>query len=236
MLTDRQKLILNYIVKDYIKTAQPVGSSYLVSNFSLGCSDATVRNECQVLEKEGYLTHPYTSAGRMPTEKGYREYLESHINSKKPNKNLANKDSQSLERIFNQLQKATQRDKVKSLAKSLAELSQAAVLVGFDKRDIYYTGISYLFAQPEFQNHDLVYNIGEVVDHLDEVVPTVYDELDDDISVKIGSDNAFSTDCSFIGTKVGRDNRQLIGLLGPMRMPYVDNIGRLQSVKQLLSV
>lgn len=235
MPTDRQKTILYYIVEDYIKTAQPVGSSYLVSSFELNCSDATVRNECQVLEKEGFLTHPHTSAGRIPTEQGYREYLESHINSKKSNNNIIKKDSLTLEKIYNQLNKATQRDKAKSLAKSLAELSQAAVLIGFDKRDIYYTGLSYLFAQPEFQDHSLVYNIGEVVDHLDEMVPTVYDEMDDDICVKIGSDNAFSNDCSFIGTKFGRDGKQLVGLLGPMRMSYIDNIGRLQRVKQLLS-
>jgi heat-inducible transcriptional repressor len=77
-LTERQERILNFIVRDYIDTATPVGSSAIVAREDLGVSSATVRNEMADLEKRGYLTHPHTSAGRIPTAEGYR-YFVKHL-------------------------------------------------------------------------------------------------------------------------------------------------------------
>lgn len=77
MLTERQARILSLIVEDYIETAEPVGSEALVRRHGLPLSSATVRNEMARLEEEGYLTHPHTSAGRIPADSGYRMYLES---------------------------------------------------------------------------------------------------------------------------------------------------------------
>ncbi len=76
MLTERQKTILDLVVRGYIATAVPVGSKALVGEPGLNVSSATIRNEMASLEEAGYLTHPYTSAGRMPTEKGYRYFVE----------------------------------------------------------------------------------------------------------------------------------------------------------------
>ncbi len=75
-LSKRAELILSLVVKEYIATAQPVGSQTLVQKYNLNVSPATVRNEMALLEAEGYLTHPHTSAGRVPTEKGYRYFVE----------------------------------------------------------------------------------------------------------------------------------------------------------------
>ncbi len=77
MLTERQARILSLIVEDYIETAEPVGSEALVRRHNLPLSPATIRNEMARLEEEGYLTHPHTSAGRIPADSGYRVYLES---------------------------------------------------------------------------------------------------------------------------------------------------------------
>lgn len=76
-LTERQRIILALIVREYIEDAAPVGSKGLSQRFLLGVSPATIRNEMASLEELGYLTHPHTSAGRMPTEKGYRYFVES---------------------------------------------------------------------------------------------------------------------------------------------------------------
>lgn len=76
MLTERQKTILDLVVRGYITTAVPVGSKALTGQPGLNVSSATVRNEMASLEEAGYLTHPYTSAGRIPTEKGYRYFVE----------------------------------------------------------------------------------------------------------------------------------------------------------------
>ncbi len=74
-LTPRQQLILGLVVREYISSAQPVGSK-TVQEYGLGVSSATIRNEMAQLEELGYLTHPHTSAGRVPTEQGYRYFVE----------------------------------------------------------------------------------------------------------------------------------------------------------------
>lgn len=75
-LTSRQQIILGLVVREYVSTAAPVGSKGLADKFKLGVSSATVRNELSRLEELGYLTHPHTSAGRQPTDKGYRYFVE----------------------------------------------------------------------------------------------------------------------------------------------------------------
>jgi heat-inducible transcriptional repressor len=76
MLDERKSAILRAVVKEYIETAQPVASAHVARLGDLGVSSATVRNEMAVLEREGYLVHPHTSAGRIPTDKGYRFYVD----------------------------------------------------------------------------------------------------------------------------------------------------------------
>ena len=75
-LSNRQKLILELVLREYVTTALPVGSRALSQSYDLGVSSATVRNEMAFLEELGYLTHPHTSAGRIPTDQGYRYYVE----------------------------------------------------------------------------------------------------------------------------------------------------------------
>ncbi|MEA2902547.1 MAG: heat-inducible transcriptional repressor [Actinomycetota bacterium] len=77
MLDDRKAAILRAVVQEYIQTAQPVGSAHLARAHNLGVSPATVRNEMAVLEREGFLAHPHTSAGRIPTDKGYRFFVDN---------------------------------------------------------------------------------------------------------------------------------------------------------------
>lgn len=74
-LTERQKTLLMLVIRDYIETAQPVGSQRLVDHFRLPMSSATVRNEMAALTEMGYLRQPHTSAGRVPTEEGYRLFV-----------------------------------------------------------------------------------------------------------------------------------------------------------------
>jgi heat-inducible transcriptional repressor len=75
-LTQRQQLVLAVVVREYINTARPVGSQAVVAEYGLRVSPATVRNEMAYLEDAGYMTHLHTSAGRVPTEKGYRYFVE----------------------------------------------------------------------------------------------------------------------------------------------------------------
>jgi len=72
LLDDRKKRILRAIIDDYIDTAEPVGSRTIARKHELGLSSATIRNEMADLEEMGYLAQPHTSAGRIPSDKGYR--------------------------------------------------------------------------------------------------------------------------------------------------------------------
>ncbi len=79
MISDRQLKILEAIISDFIDTAQPVGSRTISKKYPLGISSATIRNEMADLEELGYLLQPHTSAGRVPSDLGYRLYVDSMV-------------------------------------------------------------------------------------------------------------------------------------------------------------
>lgn len=99
MLTERRAEILNLVIDEYIDTAVPVSSRALVDRHQLGFSSATVRNELAHLEDEGYITHPYTSAGRVPSDSGYRVYVE-RLMSEEP---LGSDEQRTIEHQFHQV-------------------------------------------------------------------------------------------------------------------------------------
>src|SRR5687767_6036272 len=76
-LDERKAAILRAIVQGFVKTGEPVGSKRLTEEWALGVSSATVRSEMAALEDAGYITHPHTSAGRVPTDKGYRYFVDT---------------------------------------------------------------------------------------------------------------------------------------------------------------
>ena len=79
ILKERKSKVLHAVIHEYIKTGKPVGSSILEKNYNFNLSPATLRNLMAELEKEGYLTHPHTSAGRIPTDEGYKAYVNSLV-------------------------------------------------------------------------------------------------------------------------------------------------------------
>ena len=78
-LSERKKLILKAIVDSHIQNGEPVGSKYLSENKQISCSSATIRNEMAELEEAGYLEQPHSSAGRVPSEKGYRGGIRGYL-------------------------------------------------------------------------------------------------------------------------------------------------------------
>src|SRR4051794_35455959 len=76
LLTPRQAKLLGIVIQEYAKSAQPIGSSAIAQEYDLGVSSATIRNDMATLEREGLLTHPHTSAGRVPTDVGYRYFVQ----------------------------------------------------------------------------------------------------------------------------------------------------------------
>jgi heat-inducible transcriptional repressor len=229
-LNDRKKALLAAIIKQHIKTALPVGSNLLAGKGGFDLSTATIRNEMMDLEKEGYLTQPHTSAGRIPTEKGYRFFIENFLEEK----DLSEKHKNQLQQMMK-----TEKDEpfaVKLVAKEMAALSNGAVVVGFSPRDIYYTGLTNVFRQPEFAELDVIYNLSEVVDHLDEAVAEIYADISKDVHILLGKENPFGKQCSTILTKYQRgDSEGLIAILGPMRMNYSHNRALIKYTQELIT-
>ncbi len=209
----------------HIKTAEPVGSALIAEEYLTEVSGPTVRNWMQELERHGFITHPHISAGRVPTERGYRFYIE-HLLAERT---VSAKHQKELAHIG----RGRDESAVKALAKKSAELSGEAVVVGFTRNDVYYTGLSNIFAKPEFTDHESVVSISSIIDHLDEVMSDIENQLDGDISVLLGSDNPFGDACGSILTLAS--GGMVIGMLGPMRMDYGQNIAFVKYIKQLLS-
>jgi transcriptional regulator of heat shock response len=143
--------------KNYIKDAEPVGSKFLISNFDLEIGEATARNEMRSLEEQGFLSHHTLHQVRIPTETGYKYYINNLMKPKK----ISTRDSEDIIKI---LAEKDEENRLKLLGKILAEKTGLAVIVNIKKDFIYYTGLSNLFSQPEFRDYNLTINVSGIFD------------------------------------------------------------------------
>jgi len=227
MLTKRKKKVLKKVVEEYIKKARPVSSGVLVRKDFPKLSSATIRNEMMDLTNEGFLFQPHTSAGKIPTSRGFKFFLDNFLEEKKPSRLEKNIFLHIKERFIEK------RKRIKELAKRLAEISEEAVVVAFSKDDFYYTGLSYLFRQPEFKNISLIHNISEVIDHLDETMKNIFDRIKE-AKILIGDESPFGNKSAVIFDRLKIDNQKVvIGILGPIRMDYNRNLGLIKFIRRL---
>lgn len=210
-MTERDQKILKSIIDIYTKTASPVGSKVLSDDKSFSVSPATIRNAMTELERDGYIAQPHTSAGRIPTILGYRYYLDNLLDIKSVNQKEAE-----------ELKDLCVKDP-RSMAKSLAEKTNLAAIVGFDANDLYFTGLFNLFSQPEFEDYRMVLSMSQVVDSLEKAFAQIYDKIEGP-QVLLGPDNPFSEHCSVIATTLPKE-KNLLAILGPIRMDYSRILG-----------
>ncbi len=230
MLQQRTELILRLIVEDYIKTAETVGSKYLVEKFNLSVSAATVRNEMSILERGGYIRQPHTSAGRIPTEKGYLYYLKNITEKdKSPTRNASIKSHIKQSDDF--------RLTLKTLAKKMVEMSGETAVVAFNPYWSYYAGVSNLFHKPDFYNLELVRELSDVVGRFDDMTEQLFELATDTPTVYIGSSNPFGEQMATIVVQCKYKNNQkgLLGIVGPLRMDYVKNLALVDSAKDIIN-
>jgi heat-inducible transcriptional repressor len=229
MMSERKQFLLETLIREYVKTAQPVSSGVLVDKYKLDISPATVRNEMMELEDEGYIYQPHTSAGRVPTEAAYKLLLEGRTEGHKQ-KELKEAEIKMLEQLFKPEEAA-----YKQTAKAIAELSSSAVFWAFHKNDLYYTGLANLFAQPEFKQVDAVYDASMVIDRLEEIIDDVFEKLSEGEQVLLGEKNPFG---NFFGTVLVKYKNKstnasgIFGILGPLRMDYGRNLALVEFIKK----
>lgn len=208
----RQENLLKLVIESFIRTAEPVGSKFLVSEYELDMSDATVRNELRELEEAGYLTHPHTSAGRIPTEVGYKLYVEKLMTPAVASKKVRGE--------FEEIARTAQGDEgIKLASKTLAEEMQNAVIVAFGRDRVYYTGLSGLFAQPEFRNADYTINASAMFDQAEDLMGTLFERVTaPGPAIFVGSDNPLGNQFSLVSLRLPHDI--IINIMGPLRLDY----------------
>ncbi|TAN32737.1 DeoR family transcriptional regulator [Patescibacteria group bacterium] len=228
MDTRRQKLLI-LVIENYIDSAEPVGSKFLVSDADLDWSEATVRNDLRALEEEGYLTHPHTSAGRVPTERGYRFYLKNlDLNKVK----ISKRDNDVLGMSMKEARDVELR--YKNLARSLAELSGETVLFAVSPEKVYFTGLSNLFSKPEFHALELIADLSQILDHCDRCLDQFFseEEVGGEPKFFLGREHSFGDMLSALAFSGGPES--LLVMLGPMRMDYRRNYALMNKIKELL--
>ena len=217
-MTDRQQNILSAIVEQYAEVASPAGSTLLAKLFSV--SSATIRAEMAELERLGYIMQPHTSAGRVPTDKGYRFYVNNLNEDMRP----ALPEGRAERALASRVQHAGAPERmIRNAVDTLVELTHNLGIATIGNQ-LYMSGLSNLFGQPEFINGMQVQQVAQLLDNLEpwlrEAAPN------EPLSVYIGSENPVgrAAGCSLIISRFRSpfSDRSYIGTLGPTRQSYRD--------------
>ena len=244
-ITKRQADILHFLIEKYIEKAEPISSGLIEEISCFNVSAATIRNELQELSRKRFITQPHVSGGRVPTDKGYRFYVDNLPNSgdlldirwqKKINSALANISNEP-------------REINKTVAKLLSDLSENVVITGIaDEDDFYKTGLANLFESPEFREINKIFRLTSFFDEFDKVFNDIEkeffghfsdDDTFEDINVFIGKENRHPgiKDETVMTAKYNLPSN-LIGsltLIGPTRMHYEKNISMIRYTTEKLN-
>jgi len=236
MEQDRKKRVLSAIVDHFIKTAEPVGSKTIILTYNFKVSPATMRNDMAILEEEGFIMQPHTSAGRVPTDKGYRLYVDQLADF-----NMARASAQSIVQGLLGVHRA-QRAK-QQVHEAVSLLSQATPNMAFatipESDRTFFMGVSKMLRQPEFLESPMqASQVMEVIEESEHFLSALRNlDLDDEPRILIGEENVLSgiDSCSLILLPYHYDGyRGILGILGPKRMPYAFNAALLTEVRNLL--
>lgn len=219
-MTERQRKLLGIIIEQYAEVAAPVGSVTLAKLF--GVSSATIRSEMAVLESLGFIQQPHTSAGRIPTDKGYRFYV-NQLNDAHEFE-----APQPLDRSARAIDArvATHTDRtdraIRSAVDSLAEVTHNLGIATIGDQ-LYMSGMGNLFSQPEFLANPK--NVQQIAQLLDNLEPWLRETAPNEpLNVFIGAENPIgkSSQASLIISRFQSpySDRSYIGVLGPTRQDY----------------
>lgn len=233
---ERKQRILSAVVEHFIKTAQPVGSKTVILAYDFKVSPATIRNDMADLEKAGLIMQPHTSAGRVPTDTGYRMYV-NELADFNTARQLAHETLQQI-RDKEDLAQAKQRvqEAIRLLAKATPNLAFATIP---ENDRTFYMGVSQILRQPEFVEQPMqAVQVMEVIEDRRQFRQSLENmEIADESKIFIGHENIIQgiDSCSLIVLRYNyAGHTGFMGILGPKRMPYAFNASLLAEVKTLL--
>ena len=221
IIKDRQKDILGWVVREYTKISRPVASSDIVREFHLKVSPATIRSEMLELDHLGYLNQPHTSAGRVPTDRGYRFFIDNLLEDAP----LTSRKRSVLKETFEE----EDEDKfTRELARLAASITRNLTLCGL-KEILYKRGFTRLLEEPEFGSQKMVRSLGRLLDRLDDEMQYFVEDLDESReAVFVGEENPLEEgrDMSMIITEWTHPEgfSGFFALIGPKRMDYQKNL------------
>lgn len=235
---DRRQEVLKAIIKHFINTAEPVGSETIIVSYKFSVSPATIRNDMAALEKEGYIYQPHTSAGRIPTDLGYRLFIDEMADFEAARKQALTVLKEVRKQY--QLQKVKEKiyDAVELIARSTKNVSFATLP---DNNRTFYLGLANVLRQPEFLSDSvLASQVIEVLEKSDNFINLLKElDIDDSIKTFIGKENIIEQiqSCSLIVTKYHIEGfKGYFGILGPTRMNYPFNVAIIEEIKKILTL
>lgn len=220
-MTARQAQILRAIIEQHAEVAVPVGSSLLAKLFEV--SSATIRAEMAALEEAGYITQPHTSAGRVPTDKGYRYYVNELTAEREADEQplALDRSAKAIDaRVATYLDHSDRA--IRSAVDSLCEITHNLGIATIGDQ-LYMSGMGNLFSQPEFAANPA--SVQQVARLLDNLEPWLREAAPNEpLNVFIGSENPIgkSSQASLIISRFRSpySDRSYIGVLGPTRQDY----------------
>lgn len=241
MLTDRRQMVLRALIEEYVAHAMPVGSRTIVEQYGLGVSPATVRNDLSALEGDGFIQQPHTSAGRIPTDAGYRAYVEELISTG------ALKDEHPHHMLVERLRRSADEldDLMARTTAELARLTDCLSMVlppdadGAHINRIPRMGLSSLLRKPEFQDSSALLPLMEILED-ESVLFSIFDgaaEHGGNVVVRIGHENTAEglSGVSVITGVYGRGSAQgVIAVIGPTRMDYTSVIRAVRAAQEAM--
>ncbi len=225
MITERQQKLLERIIREFVQTAQPVSSKGLEEAGFLSVSSATLRSEMNELEKAGYLEQPHTSAGRIPSDKAYRYFVDKVV--KKEPMEIGEREKRKIDETIHESPREA-RELNKSIAHVLSELSESLVITSIvDEGDFYKIGLKSLFEFPEFREIERMFRLTSFFEEFEREVRRFHE-----IQVFIGHESPFHNmgEETVICTEYKLPNgfTGSMVMVGPTRMNYKKNIGLVQ--------
>lgn len=214
----RKKKILDIILRSHIDQAEPIGSRYISE--IMGLSSATIRHIMCELDDEGYLRQPHTSAGRVPTERAYRSYVNSLIDIWENNVQEIRQINQEL---FLRYQKYNEL--IERTSYTISKLTHYTSFVVYPKDHIYLDGACYMLDQPEFYSLQKIRKILKILDEKEKFLDLINSYLSTGtLKIHIGRENSLDgfESCSIITASYRIKNRVVggVGIMGPIRMKY----------------
>lgn len=218
-MTERQRLILAAIIEQHAEIAAPIGSVMLAKLFNV--SSATIRSEMAKLEEMGFIVQPHTSAGRIPTDAGYRFYVNSlnEAQSEQPQQ-LLDRSARAIEaRVSTHSNRADRA--IRSAVDSLVDLTQNLGIATIGD-ELYLSGMSNLFSHPEFMQGEHVRQVAQLLDNLEPWLREA--RPNEPLNVYIGSENPIgkASGATLIISRFRSpySDNSYIGVLGPTRQSY----------------